>query len=99
MQGLQVEGLYRQGMASASASPQPPFGRSDTGERGEPASDATRREALAAPESDTAPREGPDPRELAHEQAENYGPLSVERQTKQDGRALILYARLESPEQ
>ena len=30
---------------------------------------------------------------------EAYGPLTMERQIKQDGRALILYARLESPDQ
>jgi hypothetical protein len=98
MQGLQVEGVYRQGMAPASASPQPPSGRSDPGDPGEQESDAARSKALAAPESDTTPREAPNPHKLAHEQAENYGPLSVERQIKQDGRALILYARLKSPD-
>jgi hypothetical protein len=64
-----MEGGYRQGMAPASASPQPPSGRPDTGDRGKPESDAT------------------------------YGPLSLERQIKQDGRALILYARRESSDQ
>ena len=99
MQGLRVEGLYRQGMAPASASPQPPSGRPDPGGQREPGPDATRGAAPAASESDAPLREGPDPRELAHRQDESYGPLSVERQIKQDGRALILYACLEHPDQ
>ena len=54
------------------------------------------REALAAAESDTTRGEGRDPPELAEERCEGYGPLSVERRLKQDGRALLLYTRRES---
>lgn len=42
------------------------------------------------------PRKGSDSSEPAQSQEEAYGPLSVERQIKPDGRALILYARRES---
>ncbi len=82
-------------MASASASPQPPSDRPDTAGREEPGSDATRREALEASESDATRREGNDPYERAKEGHAAYGPLSIERHVKQDGRALILYARVE----
>jgi hypothetical protein len=54
------------------------------------------REALVASESDITRREGHDPNELAQERCEVYGPLSVERHLKQDGRALILYGHRES---
>ena len=92
-------GSIVRGMAPASASPQPHSGRSDSGGPGEQGPDAARSKALAATESDTTPREASNPRRLAHEQAESYGPLGVEQQIKQDGRALILYARLESQDQ
>jgi hypothetical protein len=84
MQGLQVEGVYRQGMAPASASPQPP-------------SDRPERVGLGGRESRAAHRGKPDQGGHAEERYEAYGPLNVERQVKRDGRALILYARLESP--
>ncbi len=80
-------------MASASASPQPPSGRSDTTGWGEPESDAMHREALVTSGSETIRREGHEPHELAEERYTDYGPLSVERHLKQDGRGLILYTR------
>jgi hypothetical protein len=67
-------------MAPASASPQPPSGRPD--ETGYVGQKAATR------------RDGQD--QEAQGQYTDYGPLSVERHLKQDGRALILYARLES---
>lgn len=70
-------------MAPASASPQPPSNRPDEVGYGCPEPEATRRG-----EQD---RDG-----QAQGRYADYGPLSVERHLKQDGRALILYARLES---
>jgi hypothetical protein len=78
IQELHVK-LYRQGMAPASASPQPPF--RDPGETGQEGQ-ATRR--------DEQDRDG-----HVRGREEVFGPLSVERHLKQDGRALILYARRE----
>ncbi len=78
-------------MVPASATPQPPSDRPDPGDLGEPGSDAT----LAASEVGAAPRKGSESGEPVQSQGESYGPLSVERQIKPDGRALILYARLE----
>lgn len=86
MQGLHVEGVYRQGMAPASASPQPPSNRPE-------------RVGHAGQESGTAHRGKSDQEGHAGGRCEAYGPLSVERQIKRDGRALILYARLENPGQ
>lgn len=70
-------------MAPASASPQPPSGR--------------HKEAAHGGQETQAPRRGEQDREEhAQEPHEAYGPLSVERHLKQDGRVLILYARQES---
>jgi len=85
MQRLHVEGVYRQSMAPASASPQPPSNRPE-------------RVGQGGQESRTAHRGEPD-QGHAEGRYEAYGPLSVERQIKRDGRALVLYARLESPGQ
>jgi hypothetical protein len=83
-------------MAPASASPQPPYGRSDTASREEPGSDAVHREALESSEPESIRPEGHAPHELAKERCEICGQLSIERHLKQDGRTLILYARRES---
>jgi hypothetical protein len=95
MQGLQVEGVYRQGMAPASASPHPPSGRSDiAGSEGQ-GSEADRRGGIGALRSQAARRGDRDPDENAEARYEPYGPLDIERHAKEDGRALILYARRE----
>jgi len=69
-------------MASASASPQPPSGRSDAAEHGGRGPETGRRGGNAR-------------HERADEQDELYGPLGVERLVKEDGRVLIIYARRE----
>ncbi|HTA98245.1 MAG TPA: hypothetical protein VK730_11460 [Solirubrobacteraceae bacterium] len=72
-------------MAPASASPQPPSGRSDEARHGRQ-------------EPEGARRGEQDQGRNAQERCTVYGPLSVERHLEQDGRALILYARRESQE-
>ncbi len=69
-------------MAPASASPQPPSARPDEGRQG-------------GQEPETNRRGEQDHDGHAQGRDEVYGPLSVGRQVKQDGRGLILYARRE----
>jgi hypothetical protein len=70
-------------MAPASASPQPPSGRPDEAAHGGQEPEATRRGEHDQPGH-------------AQRRYEVYGPLSIERHLKQDGRSLILYTRRES---
>lgn len=67
-------------MAPASASPQPPFSRPDG--------------AAHAEQPEECQRGEPGRHERADED-ERYGPLDIERLLKEDGRALIFYARRE----
>jgi hypothetical protein len=83
-------------MAPPSASPQPHSGRADEAAHGELEPQAARRgkQDGAGPAQEQRHTQGEG---HAQGQCEAYGPLSVERQVKQDGRALILYARQGSP--
>jgi hypothetical protein len=70
-------------MDPASPSPQPPLNRPEGAGRG-------------WQQPGTCHHAGQDQDGHTQGRYEVYGPLSVERQLKQDGRALIVYARIES---
>jgi hypothetical protein len=51
--------------------------------------------------ADAAPRKAPNPADrppAEEEKEERFGPLAVRRLVREDGRALILYTRVEEPD-